>query len=325
MLPIGVIIPTRNSAAMLPGHIAALREWIGSVQQVVVVDSFSNDGTVELLKDGLRHPHVEFLSHPPGLYQSWNFGIQQLKGKYTYVATVGDATTLAGLTHLLDSAERFGSDLVLSPPRFLTESGTVAEGKRWTLHHYLEAQQISAAAAIPRAHLFLASVLAGTAGMMGSSASNLYRTEVFQARPFPTEFGHIGDTAWGVANGLHVRTAVTAEPCASFVIHAGGGNFSREREDELGVKLLGLARDTLRNALQTKTIPPEAGAFEEIIGRYESLHRFGRDADRLYYDLRARRFPWFLRPTAWKARRERNRHRAALKALWRQALNDYRF
>jgi hypothetical protein len=161
--------------------------------------------------------------------------------------------------------------------------------------------------------------------MMGSSASNLYRTEVIQARPFPTGFGHIGDTAWGVAHALHVRAAITPEACAGFVIHPGAGNFSREREDQLGASLLTLARDSLRQARQSGAVPPTADALGAIFDRYESLHQLSRQADQLYYGFRAGSFPWFLRPAAWKARRERNGHRAALKALWLRALADHQF
>jgi glycosyltransferase involved in cell wall biosynthesis len=56
----------------------ALRSWLDLAQEVVVVDSESSDGTVEFLQSELRHPNLRFLSHPPGLYQSWNFGIRNL-------------------------------------------------------------------------------------------------------------------------------------------------------------------------------------------------------------------------------------------------------
>ena len=45
------------------------------LQEVIVVDSFSTDGTIELIKAELRHPQLKIMAHPPGLYQSWNHGI----------------------------------------------------------------------------------------------------------------------------------------------------------------------------------------------------------------------------------------------------------
>ncbi|HEX3988237.1 MAG TPA: glycosyltransferase, partial [Verrucomicrobiae bacterium] len=82
MLPISVLIPTRNCGAFVPGHIESLRPWIDLAEQVIIVDSNSTDGTVELLRAGVSHPNIKFLTHPPGLYQSWNFGIQNTASKY---------------------------------------------------------------------------------------------------------------------------------------------------------------------------------------------------------------------------------------------------
>src|SRR6266496_2720475 len=103
-LSLGVVMPTRNSAALLPRHIAGVRNWLDLADQVVVVDSFSTDGTLEALRREIKHPNLEFLSHPPGLYQSWNFGIQHLTTDYTYIATVGDTITKEGLRSLAATA-----------------------------------------------------------------------------------------------------------------------------------------------------------------------------------------------------------------------------
>ena len=100
MSQIGVVIPTKNSIAYLPRHLAALHQWSDLAGEIVVVDSLSTDGTVDFLKTNLRHPHVRFVSHPPGLYQSWNHGLQQIRSKYAYVATVGDTITRAGMVRI---------------------------------------------------------------------------------------------------------------------------------------------------------------------------------------------------------------------------------
>jgi glycosyltransferase involved in cell wall biosynthesis len=119
MLPIGVVIPTRNSMKFLPAHLAALKGWIEQAREVICVDSFSTDGTLEMLKAELHHPRLKILSHPPGLYESWNFAVKQVTSAYIYIATAGDGITLQGLRHLVETAERFQTDLVLSPP-FIT-------------------------------------------------------------------------------------------------------------------------------------------------------------------------------------------------------------
>ena len=69
-IPVGILIPTRNAAALWQKHLPELQQAISVAEEVVVVDSESNDGTVDLLKSGLSHPKIRFLQHPPGLYAS---------------------------------------------------------------------------------------------------------------------------------------------------------------------------------------------------------------------------------------------------------------
>ena len=99
-LPIGVVMPTLNCRARLEQHLAAMQGWAEQVEEIVVVDSFSEDGSLEWLKERLRLPHVRFLNHPRGLYPSWNFGLAQLHSAHAYISTVGDAITPEGLRHL---------------------------------------------------------------------------------------------------------------------------------------------------------------------------------------------------------------------------------
>src|SRR4051812_15134731 len=105
MLPLGVVIPTKNSRPYLPAHLDGLRSWLDQAEEVVVVDSFSTDGTVEYLRENLAHPHVTYLTHPPGLYASWNHGISRIRSRYVFIATSGDWITLPGLEQLLRAAE----------------------------------------------------------------------------------------------------------------------------------------------------------------------------------------------------------------------------
>ena len=66
-LPVGVLVPTLSCAPLLPRHLESMAQWLDLVEEVVVVDSFSKDGTLEMIKSKLRHPRLRILSHPPGL------------------------------------------------------------------------------------------------------------------------------------------------------------------------------------------------------------------------------------------------------------------
>lgn len=54
---IGVVIPTLNCAHLLPDHLDSMQPWLDLVEQIVVVDSYSDDGTWEMLQKRLAgHP-----------------------------------------------------------------------------------------------------------------------------------------------------------------------------------------------------------------------------------------------------------------------------
>jgi glycosyltransferase involved in cell wall biosynthesis len=136
-LPIGVLIPTRNCAGLARDHVASLQSWAGMAQERVVVDSDSQDGTVEILKAGLSGLSVKYLTHPPGLYQSWNFGIQNISAKYVYISTVGDSITRGGLEHLFGVAEKFQCDVAMSKPQLISAAGTPARAPVWPMDDML--------------------------------------------------------------------------------------------------------------------------------------------------------------------------------------------
>src|SRR5215207_3790096 len=140
MLPISVLVPTRNSMPLLPKHVESMRPWIDLAQEVVAVDSHSQDGTRQFLERELKHPNVRVLDHPPGLYQSWNFGIGQCQAKYIYVSTIGDTMERRGMERLAAAAERLAADVVVSPPRMVREGRD--EGRRWPVHELIAARQL---------------------------------------------------------------------------------------------------------------------------------------------------------------------------------------
>ena len=324
-LPVGILIPTRNAAALWRDHLPQLQQVIEVAEEVVVVDSESNDGTVEMFRTALHHPRLRFFARPPGLYASWNFGLAQIGARHSYIATAGDTTTPAGLRRLCDLATQFDADVMLSVPGFVDDAGTPHPKKRWPIHDLLDDLKISAPAALTRSQGFIACVLQGASGIMGSSASNLYRTIVMQARPFATDFGHIGDTAWGTANSIGVRFAVTPEVCASFVLHEKVRPISVAEQTSIEDRLLAIARRSLRDALASDSVPPDAAALEKVFDHFAALRASFRPAKDAYDTARKQNPLWILQPSVWRARRERNRIRRALRALWHDTLRDVCF
>ncbi|HWN97512.1 MAG TPA: glycosyltransferase, partial [Methylomirabilota bacterium] len=176
MLPISVLVPTRNSMPLLPKHVESMRAWLDVVEEVIAVDSDSTDGTREFLQKNISHPHGRFLTHPPGLYQSWNFGIAQCRAKYVYISTIGDSITRAGLEHLVSVAEGLRCDVVVSPPQMMKRGKPIT--RRWPVHQFIADRKLRVPVALSPFDGFAFALVNLRKAILGSSASNLYRREL---------------------------------------------------------------------------------------------------------------------------------------------------
>lgn len=214
---ISVIIPTRDCQELLAHSIPLWKELAGQVGEIVVVDSQSVDGTLETLKKELGAA-ARFISHPPGLYPSWNAGIGELRCNYTYISTVGDISSPSGLAQLLEAAQSLDADLVFSPPRIVDQSGNILNPE-WPVHRLRRHCSAEGAHLLTGEQVIAANVAFFPGTLIGSSASNLYRTEFLQSRPFPTAYGSEGDSAWAIKNGLFAKWAFVPVEMADFVKH----------------------------------------------------------------------------------------------------------
>ena len=312
-LPVGVVLPTLNARPQLPAHLAQMRTWADLVEEIVVVDSQSDDGTGEYLRTQLQHPCTRHFSRPRGLYQAWNYGVGQLQRKYTYISTAGDLITREGLEHLVRTAERFNADVVVSPPRLVLEPGEQMPFKRWPIHEIIAQLGLASPALLPRpAAFFYAAYYAVEQwlfGLLGSSASNLYRTTTLQQHLFPTDCGHAGDVFWAVRNALQVALVVTPRECSTFLIHPKTWN---QGMDAFYTKLVWRALLEARQVLQEESIraalTPDGDQLLMISAYLDALH-CGHQAQVELDGFRTAALPWVLRPLAWQTRRRRTVHR----------------
>jgi len=309
MLPLGVILPTRNSRPYLERHLDALAPWLPLARQVVVVDSFSIDGTLEFLRANLKHANAAFLTHPPGLYQSWNFGIAQLKTDYTYISTIGETITRPGLEHLVKHIQSLQTDLLVSPPAFREAEEKPPPNVRWPSHDLLADLQIAAPQPLDKWTAFFYvcfnALGASVNSLLGSSASNVYRTAILQKNPFPTEWGTAGDTAWSVANVFQAKWSVSPMVCSTYLFHPKTNGNSDELNDQLAVTLAQTADSLLKNELaQGLPNPVLAGLLPNLLNTLRGL----REQHLALRRLRSgKRVPWLLNAQAWQARLARKR------------------
>jgi glycosyltransferase involved in cell wall biosynthesis len=322
MLSLGVIVPVRNSMKYLPAHLRQMNGWADLAQEIVVVDSQSTDGSVQCIREQLRHPRLTFLEHPPGLYASWNFGISRLATEYTYIATTGDTVTRDGLQSLVEAAERLKSDVVVSPPEFIAAPGASVPRVRWPVEELIEALAIKEPRVIDSWDLFAYGIMyaigRGLNGVLGSSASNIYRTRTLQAFPFPEDCGSVGDTFWGLLNAFHVRFAISPIRCSTFLLHPKESEMTVETFNQLTERAITLSSQVLE---EQNRAPASNGKGARLGKLLQELRLYRQCYSRLE-GYRRSQIPWIINPRAWQTRRRRNVHRNNLRTITRDIYNN---
>ena len=320
-LPVGVVMPTLNVRTQLPAHLAQMETWANLVEQIVVVDSYSADGTLELLQAELSHARLRILQHPRGLYQSWNHAIQHITAKYTYVSTIGDTITADGLQHLVATAQKLQSEVVISRPEIFDVAGRLVTERRWPIHKFLEVCPLDRPMRLEPLHVFLVAMVDVPEGVMGSSASNLYLTESLKRFPFPTQYGHAGDSAWGVRYGWQVSVAATPRVFSRFVLQPSASEMTPEACKQLMDRFHTLVGQSIHEFLEQSPSTAALKILPAILAISTAKLELNQH-QRCYYSARDEFWPWFINPRAWSARAQRNRQRGRLARLQEQIRQD---
>ncbi len=217
---LSVVVPTYNCAPLMERHLQAMALWANLADEIIVVDSRSTDGTLDLIRAGLHHPNLRFIERDRGLYESWNEGIAATTGDWVYISTAGDTIERDHLLHLLELGERAAADVVISPPRFVDENGADRAALGWPPAKVVRQFCPDSPFVLSKNAVVTLSYLFCPSSLLGSSASNLYLGAHMRGRPFPSEFRGAGDTAWIMRNALETRVCITPTCGSSFSVHA---------------------------------------------------------------------------------------------------------
>lgn len=215
-IPVSVIIPTLNCREKLRRHLEQSSGWLGRVAEIIAIDSFSADGTWELLKAGLSGYPANLLQRERGLYKSWNHAVSLATQPYVYFSTIGDIISVEGLDLLVRTAEKHGLEAVISPPHIVDENREEV-GVKWPIHRLLEAITIPGDVIIPTEHeREMLSCYFMPESIIGSSASNVYKSRILKERPFPENMCHTGDVYWTIENLKKIKAGIIREKAATF-------------------------------------------------------------------------------------------------------------
>ncbi len=319
MLPLGVVIPTKNSMAYLPRHVEGLSSWLAMAAEVVVVDSHSTDGTVEFLRANLQHPALRFTNHPPGLYASWNHGIAQIQSKYVFIATTGDTITRDGVCKLVAAAESLECDVVISKPGFCDKSGRVLPDISWPIDDIVSTLGITAPRKLHALEAVVFAVVHATGAITGSCASCLFRAATLKRFPFPTNFGTTGDGAWGLQHAAEVCWGVVPEKFSNFVVHATNASLAEKQFSLMarrGDAVLRAGMESWRRSGVISDRDLACARWDDLIAGLTSY----LDAKTAFDQNRRNAVPWILNPSAWWNRLKRGCSAKRLEKLKHEAL-----
>ena len=218
---VSICLPNLNTRHYLPERMRSILAQTLPDWELVIVDSYSEDGAWEFFQEQARtDPRLRISQAPRGLYAGWNHCVRQSRGEYIYFATSDD-------TMAPDCLEKMLGALEANPACGLCQCELKiidAQGKDFPVPWREFAFGRFARGWLDRRHIRRAPL----DGLLGFTLETIYtsitqlliRRAVFdRVGMFDENWGTVGDFEWGVRVGLLEDCVYVPEPLASWRIH----------------------------------------------------------------------------------------------------------
>ena len=238
---VSILLPTKNSRRFLDERLETIFAQTFSDWELVVADSYSNDGTWPILQSAAaRNPRVVLQQTPAdGIYPNWNRCLATARGELIYIATSDDTMSpdcLMKLVATLDAHPECGlAECCLNA---IDEKGAVIENwwKWLNAARYLGPTYL-------RAHVRRApidGILHCAGGSIYQSVTQLLiRRKVFERLgKFPTTWGTAGDFVWGLRAGMTFDVSHVPEFLATWRVHGAQATAGYRPDATEAAKLL---------------------------------------------------------------------------------------
>ena len=213
-----ILVPAYDCAGDLQRHSESLEFLRRKNIPIIWVVSPSPDKSEVVAKRIANYVGDDFYLSPKGLYQSWNFGIAKVKTTFFSLSSIGDYYINDDILKMLDLLVSNDADICFSPPQDGMTTGSKSV-KSWPVHRFRRKLARFSGSVIPSDLLVLLQFRSGLDNLFGSWASIVARTATLNKHPFPTDYGHYGDTAWSFLNLPRLRFVFHNDEVSRFRFH----------------------------------------------------------------------------------------------------------
>ena len=236
---VSICLPTLNALQFLEPRMKSIMDQTFSDWELIVCDSFSDDGTWEFFQQFKDDRRVRLYQVPKdGLYAGWNECLRRCRGEYIYIATADDTMSLDFLEKMIGAlAECYDTDIALCDLDFLSASGEVIECPRFWKGREFYGEWCR------RSHLRNGKtefILHSALGIMWWSITSILfnRSLLDRVGLFRTDRGSGADEEWEMRAALASNIVYVPERMATWRIHADQATAKRRSIDRTNLLCL---------------------------------------------------------------------------------------
>ena len=225
---VSICLPVLNGRRFLEDRLASIIAQTFTDWELVVCDSYSDDGSWELLQQYAADTRITLRRVPrEGVYAGWNECLKCASGRYIHVATADDTVSPDFLEKLVAMLEQHQDvDLAVCQFDFTDASGTVTEPPRRCLDRvygkWLDVPHLRPSETEILIHLCLGGIPWTTAGALVFRRSLLDKTGMFRR-----DLGPRADMPWALRASLHSGTISLPDKMATFRQHPDQASTAR--------------------------------------------------------------------------------------------------
>jgi glycosyltransferase involved in cell wall biosynthesis len=216
---VSICVPNLNKRQFLPERMETLLAQTFTDWEMIVCDSYSDDGSWEFFQKFKNDPRIRLYQVPrAGLYAGWNECLNRARGEYINIATSDDTADPKLLEKLIEPLEsRRNLHLALCDFTTIDADSKRIPTRRYSYRSYLG--DWLKTQSVRNGHVeFLLNVFFITTWL--TMAAVLFRRELIaKTGLFPTDLKSHGDTEWILRACLATDIAYVPEALTTFRIY----------------------------------------------------------------------------------------------------------